>query len=402
MKNYDPVKVAYAVIIILVSLFALYITSAFFYVIVLSGLFAYVIHPVYLFCLRFIKSKQICALIPLGAIFLLIISSGIMIVKALMNEISRILEIPNTLNGFANMDLRRIVGLFEPFIQTHPGKLTESIGAYLNTLVTDYVPEIQNNIFQISTDLSIMIIELIIIVILTYYLLMESETIAAELPNLFPDRKVGVVFLGELNHIYQNLFVVYFLTCLVTGVIGGVLYWVLGVPYSLIWGIVTFIMALLPVVGAGTVYGFLALYYILIQDYFTAGALVLLGIIFLNLIPDFVIRPRLARSRAAIHPAITLVAFAAPVFVLGPIGIIIGPLTYGFLLAAFRTKKIFGSLPIQTGSSAVSSIEGTVESTKEKSVEFPAEKMVERSAETSSDHIFSPEINPWHDREKAV
>ncbi|WP_269851058.1 hypothetical protein [Methanosarcina horonobensis] len=111
------------------------------------------------FCLRFVKSKQICALIPLGAIFLLTVSSGVMIVKALMNEISRILEIPNTLNGFANMDLRRIVGLFEPFIQTHPGKLTASIGTYLNSLVTDYVPEIQSNVLQISTNLSILIID---------------------------------------------------------------------------------------------------------------------------------------------------------------------------------------------------------------------------------------------------
>jgi len=392
MKNYDPVKATYAVIILLVSLFALYITSSFFYVIVLSALFAYVIHPVYLFCQRFIKSKQICAMIPLGAVFLLIASSGVMMVKALMNEVSRILEIPNTLNGFANMDLREIVGLFEPFIQTHPGKLTESIGEYLNTLVTDYLPEIQNNIVQISTDLSILTIELIVIVVLTYYLLVESETIAAELPGLFPDRKLGIVFLGELNHIYQNLFVVYFLTCLVTGVIGGVLYWVLGVPYPLIWGIITFIMALLPVVGAGTVYGLLALYYALIQDYLTAGALVFLGIIFLNLVPDFVIRPKLARSRAAIHPAITLIAFAAPVFVIGPIGIIIGPLTYGFLLAVFRTKKIIGTSHVQTENLDVSS---TKEKTAEKSTGNSIDRLAERSVDASSDHMFVPEINPW-------
>ncbi|WP_239450986.1 AI-2E family transporter [Methanosarcina horonobensis] len=389
MKNYNSVKATYAVIIILVSLFALYITSAFFYVIILSALFAYIIHPVYFFCLRFVKSKQICALIPLGAIFLLTVSSGVMIVKALMNEISRILEIPNTLNGFANMDLRRIVGLFEPFIQTHPGKLTASIGTYLNSLVTDYVPEIQSNVLQISTNLSILIIELIVIVVLTYYFLVESETIAAELPNLFPDRKVGVVFLRELNYIYQNLFIVYFLTCLMTGIIGGVLYWTLGVPYPLIWGIVTFIMALLPVVGAGTVYGLLALYYVLIEDYFTAGALFFLGIILLSLAPDFVIRPKLARSRAAIHPAVTLVAFAAPVFVLGPIGIIIGPLTYGFLLAAFRTRKIIGTSSIQPESSATSSIEDSPERMIERPVEFQIEKTVEKPVETSSPHFQS-------------
>lgn len=406
MKKFDSVKATYAVILILVSIYALYITSAFFYVIVLSALFAYVIYPVYLFCLRFIKSKQICALIPLGAVFVLIASSGIIIVKVLMNEISRILEIPNTLNGFASMDLRQIVGFLEPIIQTHPGKLTESIGEYLNTLVTNYVPDIQNNIVQISTDLSVLIIELIVIVVLTYYLLVESETIAAELANLFPDRKAEVMFLGELNHIYQNLFVVYFLTCLVTGIIGGVLYWVLGVPYPLIWGILTFIMALLPVVGSGTVYVPLALYYVLIQDYITAGALIFLGLIFLNFIPEFVIRPKLARSRAAIHPAITLIAFAAPVFVIGPIGIIIGPLTYGFLLAAFRTKKIIGTSPVQKENSVTGSIESPAERTAEKSIELVVERSVERSVErpleTSTDHIFSPEVNPWQDGKKAV
>jgi len=398
MKNYDPVKAIYVIIIMLVSLYTLYITSAFFYVLVLSALFAYVMHPAYFFCLRFVKNRQICALIPLGAIFLLTVSSGVMIVKALMNEISRILEIPNTLNGFTNMDLRRIVGLFEPIIQTHPGKLTENIGAYLNSLVMDYVPEIQNNLFQISTGLSILIIELIVIVVLTYYLLVESEKIAAELPNLFPDRKVGLVFLGELNYIYQNLFIVYFMTCLMTGIIGGVLYWALGVPYSLIWGIVTFIMALLPVVGAGTVYGLLALYYILIQDYFTTGALLVLGIILLSIIPDFVIRPKLARNRAAIHPAITLIAFAAPVFVIGPIGVIIGPLTYGFLLAAFRTKKILNPPSVQTGRSTSSPIEGTIE----KPVEFPVEKQFEKPTEAVDDHAFSSEIKAWRDRENAV
>ncbi|AKB37506.1 hypothetical protein MSSAC_2916 [Methanosarcina siciliae C2J] len=389
MKNYDPVKVLYAVIITLVSLYTLYITSAFFYVLILSALFAYIIHPVYFFCIRFVKNKQVCALIPLGAIFLITVASGVMIVKALMNEISRILEIPNTFNGFANMDLRRIVGLFEPLIQTHPGKLTESIGAYLNSLVTDYVPQIQSNIFQISTVLSILIIELIVIVVLTYYLLVESETIATELPNLFPDRKVGVIFLGELNHIYHNLFIVYFLTCLMTGIIGGILYWALGVPYSLIWGILTFIMALLPVVGAGTVYGLLALYYVLIEDFFTAGALIFLGIIFLSIIPDFIMRPRFARNRAAIHPAITLVAFAAPVFVLGPIGVIIGPLTYGFLLAAIRTRKILGTSSVQTGSSAAGSPDDLAGSPIEKSAESPVGRSVERPVQASGERSRS-------------
>ncbi len=340
MKNYDPVKAGYAVIISLVSLYALYITSAFFYVLILSGLFAYIIYPAYAFSLKFVKNRQISALIPLVTIFLFATAFTVSTVRVLLYEVSKILEIPNTLNGFANINLRQIIGLLEPFISTSPGELTRSIGSSLNTLVTDNAPEIQGLVFKVSSDLTILTVELAVIIILTYYLLVESANITAELPNLFPDKKVGTIFLTELNHIYNNLFNVYFLTCLLTGVFGGILYWLLGVPYPLIWAILTFVLALLPVVGAGTVFGLLALYYVLLQDYFTAAALLVFGTLFLSIVPDFIIRPRLAKSKAAIHPAITLVAFAAPLFVLGPGGIIIGPLTYGFLLAAYRTRKI--------------------------------------------------------------
>ncbi|MCQ1534868.1 AI-2E family transporter [Methanosarcina sp. KYL-1] len=341
MKNYDPVKVGYAVIIILVSLYALYITSAFFYVLILSGLFAYIIHPAYAFSLKFVKNRQISALIPLVTIFLFATFFTISTAGILLNEVSKLLEIPNTINGFVSMDLRQIIGIFEPFISTSPGELTRNIGSSLNTLVTDHAPEIQGIVLQVSSDLTIFTVELVVVVILTYYLLVESSNIAAELPNLFPDKKVGTIFLTELNHIYHNLFNVYFLTCLLTGVFGGILYWLLGVPYPIIWGILTFVLALLPVVGAGTVFGLLALYYALLQEFFTAAALLVFGTLFLSIVPDFIIRPRLAKkSKAAIHPAITLVAFAAPLFVLGPVGIIIGPLTYGFLLAAYRARKI--------------------------------------------------------------
>lgn len=340
MKNYDPIKVGYAVIIALVSLYALYITSSFFYVLILSALFAYMIYPVYTFFLRFVKNRQISALIPIALIFLIIITFAISIVKALLNEVSKLLNIPNTLNGFASIDLRQTIGFFEPLLSIPPGELTQKIGSFFNTLVTDYAPEIHDIVLQISSNLTVLLVELIVIVILTYYLLVESSMIISELPNLFPEKELAITFLTQLNYIYHNLFNVYFMACFLAGVFGGIIYWFLGIPYPAIWGILTFLMALLPVVGSGTIYGTLALYYLILGNYFTAITLLVLGIIFLSIIPDFVIRPKLAKSKAAIHPALTLVAFAAPLFVIGPIGVVIGPLTYGFLLAAYRTRKI--------------------------------------------------------------
>ena len=80
---------------------------------------------------------------------------------------------------------------------------------------------------------------------------------------------------------------------------------------------------------------------------------------------------------------------AAPVFVLGPIGIIIGPLTYGFLLAAFRTRKIIKASSVQPGSSIAGSPEDSAGSPREKSTETPAGRSVERPVQASGERSRS-------------
>ncbi|MDD1740061.1 MAG: AI-2E family transporter [Methanothrix sp.] len=58
------------------------------------------------------------------------------------------------------------------------------------------------------------------------------------------------------------------------------------------------------------------------------------------IVPENIIRPHLAMKTSRIHPTLTLLAYTAPVFVVGVVGVIIGPTLYGFLLAVYRTVII--------------------------------------------------------------
>ena len=57
--------------------------------------------------------------------------------------------------------------------------------------------------------------------------------------------------------------------------------------------------------------------------------------------PGNFILPKLAKRTASIHPLITLLAFTAPLLVVGVTGMILGPAIYGFVLASFRTWSYF-------------------------------------------------------------
>ena len=83
----------------------------------------------------------------------------------------------------------------------------------------------------------------------------------------------------------------------------------------------------------------IAIYYFLTDNYVVSLILVVFGTVVLMIIPENVVRPHLAHRSARIHPIITVLAYTAPIFVVGIMGVILGPTTYGFLLAIYRIYK---------------------------------------------------------------
>jgi predicted PurR-regulated permease PerM len=84
----------------------------------------------------------------------------------------------------------------------------------------------------------------------------------------------------------------------------------------------------------------MALYYIFHGDILLSLVLLVFGVVMLMIVPENIIRPHLAMKTSRIHPTLTLLAYTAPVFVVGVFGVIIGPTLYVFLLAVYRTIVI--------------------------------------------------------------
>jgi len=178
----------------------------------------------------------------------------------------------------------------------------------------------------------------IVSILLTYYFLIDGKKIVNQSLELLPERHIIKMFLKELDAIYYGLFNVYLITCGLAGIIAVILFFLLGIPYPVLLGGLVALAALLPMIGPTVVYIPLSLYYFVIQDYSKALILLVLGTLLLNIIPENFIRPKLAQKKGSIHPTITLISFTAPLFVIGAMGVIVGPALYGFLLAVYRTR----------------------------------------------------------------
>lgn len=351
-----------AVTLIFASLAAVYVTKAFVTTIMLGVFLAYILVPVYNLILRITRRKRLSSILSILIVFLIFIVVVINIISALSAEVSNLSlsqeEINRTAASYINQKTDDIFENFRGFTTRYlPDSATpyaegmienakESVSAILNAPTSSIAPEvilqmanfIKNLATDVASDLMKVVAQFGVAILLTYYCLIDGKNAVNNAIALFPEKEIVRRFLAELNAIYNSLFNVYLISSFITGIIGAAGFMLLGISYPFLWGMTIAIFAFIPLIGTSVVYVPLAIYYLVTQEYLMSGIVFVFGLIFLNVVPENILRPRLAMRGASIHPAITLLAFAAPLFVVGAKGIIVGPAIYGFILAAYRTK----------------------------------------------------------------
>jgi predicted PurR-regulated permease PerM len=115
--------------------------------------------------------------------------------------------------------------------------------------------------------------------------------------------------------------------------LGG--YLVARVPNSIFFTLVTFVVAMIPAIGAASVVVVIAL--VKLASGSTGAGIFLLvwGIVVVGLV-DNVMKPLLIRGGLEIHGAVIFFALLGGLAVFGPVGLVIGPLVIAFLVAVVR------------------------------------------------------------------
>jgi predicted PurR-regulated permease PerM len=127
------------------------------------------------------------------------------------------------------------------------------------------------------------------------------------------------------------------LTAAIQGMLVGLGFFVTGLPNAVFWSVVTMVFAILPVVGSGLVWGPGALALVLGNRQGAGVLLALWGAVVVGN-ADYVIRPRIYRRWAHIHPLVTLIGALAGVPYFGILGLLIGPLALSYF---FELVKMY-------------------------------------------------------------
>src|SRR5690606_38098041 len=91
------------------------------------------------------------------------------------------------------------------------------------------------------------------------------------------------------------------------GVLGGLIFYVLGIQGPVLWGVVMAFLSLLPAIGGGLVWGPVAIYFLVTGEVWQGVALVLYGVLVIGMV-DNVLRPLLVGKDTKLPDYVVLIS----------------------------------------------------------------------------------------------
>jgi predicted PurR-regulated permease PerM len=344
-------------LVVLIAILTVYVTKEFLTTILLSVFLAYMLNPVYKYALRLTGRRSLSSFLSIILVFIVFVFIVISAIGVLSSEVSVLLAsedayqmVSNFSSNVNSLVENSLPGPIGAYVK-QSGGLSIAAEKYLPPALAYYVvhlsdlsvavvswvlPILQNSISGFLSDLPIRFAQFLVAIFFTYYFLIDGRDMVYKVVSELPEKDLVCHFMKDLNTIYNNLFNVYFITSMLSGIFAAIGFSLMGTPYPVLLGAVVAVFTLVPMVGPVVVFLPMSVYYLLIHDYFRGVLILVFGIVVLTIIPENVLRPKLAMQGASIHPIITILAYTAPIFVMGIIGVVVGPALYGFLLAAYR------------------------------------------------------------------
>jgi len=179
------------------------------------------------------------------------------------------------------------------------------------------------------------VLGLVVTVIGFFYFLADGPRMLAAVTRLIPlDPRYQWQLLEEFAEVSRAVVTATLLAAIVQAILGGIGYAVVGLGNVFLLTLLTFFMAMVPIVGAASVWGVASLYLLFFeQNTWAAGGLAAWGLLVVSSI-DNVIKPLVLHGQSKLHPLLALLSVLGGVTALGPIGILVGPIAVAFLQAA--------------------------------------------------------------------
>lgn len=319
------------------------IFSPFFRAIFWSGILAYAFFPLYV---KFRKAmgprETLAALVMTLLIFLMVVPPVVILLGNLIKEAVELYQMATTYVREGNLekliDQIRSLGFvqkievqvlqWEPLKQSVTDWLlrtTRSIGNFAAFQATN----LTKNFFLIALNM-------IFMTFLLFIFLKDGEKIYQFFYEIAPlEEKNKRSIFRQINDTFAAVIRGQLLTSLTQAVVAGIAFWVLGLPAPLFFAAMSFLVALIPVIGASGIWLPLVLFLVISEQYTKAIILFVFGTFVISLI-DNLMKPALIGEKTKLPYFLLFFGILGGLKLYGLMGIFVAPVILSLFFALIK------------------------------------------------------------------
>lgn len=240
------------------------------------------------------------------------------------------------------------VGGFASWLLEHLSALDQTGGTFPEDLKS-VVGSITGMLSSIISNAFYFVLNLVMTLFALFVFYIKGESLLEELVSIVPlptnrARELATRYSSVIRSVFKSVV----LTALIEGILGGLGFWVTGLPSPLLFGALIAITTLVPYIGTALVWLPGSLYLILIGDtWYGIGLIIWCSVLVSNC--DHILRPLLSGADDVLSTIPMLVGVVGGVFAFGLSGLILGPLTLAtslFILEEYHHEITEPEVPL--------------------------------------------------------
>ena len=308
----------------------------------LAIMIAIVFHPLHVRIQQHIKGKNAAALISTTLVVVVVMTLTTALGLVVLKEIRGLSDLLNEKSAEQ--------GGWNPFVMHLVDRFLGWAGQYVDVSTLDVRGALVRRLDQIShfliswgaqavSDIVSFFTATVVAFFTLFFLFRDGRPVLARAAEALPLNagQVERLFTRVSESIVANVH-----GCLAVGAAQGTLlslgFWALGVPSPVVWGLVTALCSLIPIVGTTAVWGPAAVIFFITGHPWKGVILLAWGAAVVGQI-DNVVRPYVISGRAKMHPLLVFFALLGGVKAFGVLGLFIGPVVVSLTLVVFEMLR---------------------------------------------------------------
>ncbi|MEJ7821873.1 MAG: AI-2E family transporter, partial [Chitinophagaceae bacterium] len=226
-------------------------------------------------------------------------------------------------------------------LKTFSHKIQETTGfePFSADNVKAVTSKMANSVPKILSVTANLVTNLLIMFFVLYYMLIHGRKTEAYINGIIPLRKKNLSMLATETKVTIKANAIGIpLLAVIQGLVGALGYGIFGVKEFGLWGFITGVCSIIPVIGTGLVWIPLTVYLFSVGNNLQGFGLAMYSIIVLSNI-DYIARITILKKIGDVHPLITILGVIVGLSMFGFLGVIFGPLLISYFILLVKIYR---------------------------------------------------------------